>query len=79
MFDACYNTRKPRPAHHRKKKKKKIILQYIKEPGFSSCLHVIFFSSPVTIFSFEKPTSKDFRSRHQYIKAFDDHPQMNND
>lgn len=26
MFDACYNTRKPRPAHHRKKKKKKHIL-----------------------------------------------------
>lgn len=23
MFDACYNTRKPRPAHYRKKKKKK--------------------------------------------------------
>lgn len=23
MFDACYNTRKPRPAHYRKKKEKK--------------------------------------------------------
>lgn len=25
MFDACYNTRKPRPAHYRKKKKKRIV------------------------------------------------------
>lgn len=32
MFDACYNTRKPRPAHHRKKKKKKkTITNYDKE------------------------------------------------
>lgn len=39
MFDACYNTRKPRPAHYRKKKKKKTKHLQVRISGSdTSCL-----------------------------------------